>query len=65
MARLAKDALSICDGENPGYATSSLLWSKTAVSSMFWSKRQMYTKMMGSVNFSLLLLTEILSETGN
>ena len=53
---LAKDAFCICDGENPGYATSSSLWIKRAVGSVFWSKRQMYTRMMGSVNFSLLLL---------
>lgn len=62
---LAKDALCISDGENPGYTISSSLWNERAGCSVFWSKRQMSTSMVGSVNFPLLLLAETLSETEN
>lgn len=62
LAVFGRNALCICDGEDPGHVTSSSLWSKRAVCSVFRSKRQMYMSMVESVNFSLWLLAKMLSE---
>lgn len=59
---LGTNDLCICDGEDPGHATSSSLWGKRAVYSVFQSKRQMCMSILKSLNSSLLLLAEMLSE---